>query len=197
MPLRVDLFCEDAAHEAVARAIVERLAAEEGIEVSIRVGSARAGVGRLQTELRAYTETTRRQGGTPDVLVVMIDANAEGPQARRDQVERSGLQAVFPRRVIGTPDPCVEAWLLADPQSLADRYGRRPAASSSRDCDELKERLKTLLLDAGETVTQGGAEFADEIVGTMDLYRAGRSLPTLKRFVDELRASFRQHTAVR
>lgn len=192
MALRVDLFCEDAAHEAFGRAIVERVAADEGVQVSIRVGSARAGVGRLQRELRAYTETTRRQGGVPDVLVVLIDANTEGPQARRDLIGRVSLDDVFPRHVIGTPDPCVEAWLLADPPSLTARFGQVPSASAPADCDELKERLKTLLLDAGETLTQGGSEFADEIVEAMDLYRAGRADPTLKRLMDDLRSSFRQ-----
>ena len=44
----------------------------------------------------------------------------------------------------------------------------------------------------GEIVTQGGADFADEIVGAMDLYRAGRAVPSLGMFIDDLRAALRR-----
>jgi hypothetical protein len=36
---------------------------------------------------------------------------------------------------------------------------------------------------------EGGMELADEIVEAMDLYRAGKNEPTLKRFADDLKAA--------
>jgi hypothetical protein len=189
---RVDLFCEDLAHEGFARAIVERIAAEESLEASIRVGSARAGLPRLARELRAFGEAIRRQAGAPDVLVVLADANAAGPAARREEIERVGLDAVVPAVAIGTPDPCVEAWFLADPQAIASLFEIAAPDPPGADADSIKRRLVEAFSAADEIVTQGGAEFADEIVAGMDLYRAGQAAPTLKRFVDELRAALRR-----
>lgn len=192
MTVQVDLFCEDAAHEAIARAIAERLAKEEAIEISIRVGSARAGVGRLMQELRAFAEATRRQSGAPDVLVVLIDSNSDGPTVRRNQIATANLDRVFPLHVVGTPDPCVEAWLLADGGTLARLYSPAPSSAPTADCDELKRRLKASLVGAGEIVVQGGAEFAGEIIEAIDLYTAGQAEPTLKRFLEDLRVAFRR-----
>jgi len=47
-------------------------------------------------------------------------------------------------------------------------------------------------LRAGEVVTGGGAEFADETVEVMDLYRAGHADRGLKRFLDEVSYALRQ-----
>jgi hypothetical protein len=167
------------------------LDAEESVETSIRVGSARAGLPRLARELRAFGEAIRRQAGTPDVLVVLADANAAGPAGRREEIERVGLDAVVPAVAIGTPDPCVEAWFLADPQAIASLFEVPAPDPPGADADSIKHRLVEALSTAGEVVTQGGAEFADEIVAAIDLYRAGQAAPTLKRFIAELRAALR------
>lgn len=190
--MRIDLFCEDVAHEGFARALCERVASEENAGLAIKVASARAGLPRLQRELRAFSVAVQHQGGTPDILVVVADANSEGPAARRADIEAVDLSAVFPRWVIGTPDPCVEAWLLADPPSLAQQFGGSPQPPGQAGADELKVQLAEYLRSTGEVVTQGGAEFADEIVAPMDLYRAGQVAPTLGSFVDDLRAAMRQ-----
>jgi hypothetical protein len=191
LALRLDLFCEDAGHEEFGRAAVERVARDQEVEVSIRVVSARAGLGHMQRELRAYAQAISHRPGTPDTLVVLADSNSAGPTARRREIEEIDLDKVFPVWVIGTPDPCVEAWLLADPTSLSTMFGHQPGTPASSDADELKRLLKAYLEDADEVVTQGGVEFADEIVVAMDLYRAGKAEPTLKRFLDDLQAALR------
>jgi hypothetical protein len=56
----------------------------------------------------------------------MIDANAAGPNSRRREVEALIDNAVVPRTVIGTPDPCVERWLLADPESFTSLFDQQP-----------------------------------------------------------------------
>jgi hypothetical protein len=185
------LFCEDAGHEAFARAAVELVAREQGVDVSIGVASSRAGLGFMQRELRAYAETVRHRSGTPDLLVVIADGNAVGPNARRSEIEELELGQIFPIWIIGTPDPCVEAWLLADPASLKAAFGNSPTPSVPKTSDELKRYLRNYLEDAGEIITQGGVEFADEIVVAMDIYRAGKKEPTLKRFFDDLRAALK------
>jgi hypothetical protein len=136
-----------------------------------------------------------RSGGTPDILVVMIDANAEGPNARRREVEALIDNAVIPRTVIGTPDPCVERWLLADPESFTALFDQEPGVPARNSPVNWKTVLVEALEAAGELVTQGGAEFSDEIVGVMDVYRAGRADATIRAFYEDLRAALRQTVA--
>lgn len=192
MPCRVHLFCEDAAQESWARAIVERIAREEEVEVTIRSVSAKLGVPRLKHELRAYSAAARETAGLPDLLVVLVDANTAGRGARLEEIERSIDLGAFPHAVVGIPDPCVERWFLADPPSFAQRFSspERPISPSDSRC--WKRELEAALLRAEEIVVGGGAEFADEIVEVMDFFRAGKESPTLRAFVDEVRGAIRQ-----
>ncbi|MDQ3632142.1 MAG: hypothetical protein M3417_12900 [Actinomycetota bacterium] len=190
--VRVSLVCEDIAHESTARAFCERIAEEEGRALDLTVASARLGIPRLQRELRALQRIFSSRPGTPDLLVVIIDANAVGPQARHREVEAMIDPTVVPAHVIGTPDPSVERWLLADPASFVERFGLEPATGRATDRHAWKQRLLTALEDSGRIVMQGGAEYADEIVAGMDLVRAGRTEPSLDRFVTDLRAAFRR-----
>jgi hypothetical protein len=45
---------------------------------------------------------------------------------------------------------------------------------------------------AGHIVTLGGAEFAEEIVNSIDLYRAARNAPSLGHFIDDVRSVLRR-----
>jgi hypothetical protein len=194
MAMRVALFCEDSAHESCARAFVERIAGELSVEVSIRTATASSGIGRLKHELRAFQSVVSRSAGTPDLLVALIDANDVGPAARRAEIESVLDASVFPMVVIGTPNPCVERWLLADPVSFATTFGTQPEIGAPHTRHAWKDRLVKALEAASEIVVQGGAEFAEEIIKPMNLYRAGQSDPTLRRFTGDLRASFKRLT---
>jgi hypothetical protein len=135
----------------------------------------------------------RNSSGVPDLLVVIADSNEAGPNARQREVEEVIDRSLFPRYIGGAPDPYVERWLLADPVSFAQCFGHQPVLGTPRDRDEWKQRLVKALTDAGEIVTQGGAEFAEDIIDAMDFYRAGQSVPTVQRFADDVRAALRQH----
>ncbi|HYM55213.1 MAG TPA: hypothetical protein VES97_07605 [Solirubrobacteraceae bacterium] len=192
MTVRVALFCEDSAHESCARALVERIARDLEVGLSIRTATASSGVGRLKHELRAFQSVVSRSPGTPDLLVVLIDANDVGPAARRAEIKGVLDAAVFPEFVIGTPNPCVERWLLADPVSFAATFGVQPQIGAIRARPAWKNRLVQALEAAGEIVVQGGAEFAEEIIEPMSLYRAGRSDSTIQTFADDVRAALRR-----
>ncbi|HEV3095477.1 MAG TPA: hypothetical protein VGY30_13355 [Solirubrobacteraceae bacterium] len=193
MAYRVELFCEDSAHESCARAVIGRVARELKVEVDVHVASARFGLGRLKSELRDFQASMRNSSGVPDLLVVIADSNEAGPNARQREVEEVIDRSLFPRYIVGAPDPYVERWLLADPVSFAQCFGHQPVLGTPRDRDEWKQRLVKALTDAGEIVTQGGAEFAEDIIDAMDFYRAGQSVPTVQRFADDVRAALRQH----
>jgi hypothetical protein len=187
MSRRVELFCEDSAHESCARALVQRIADESAVDVSIRTATASSGIGRLRQELRAFQSLISRRAGTPDLLIVLIDANAVGPAARRAEVDQWLDATVFPEVVVGTPDPCVERWLLADPASFAATFGVQPATGKTNVRNAWKNRLATTLEEAGQVILQGGAELSEEIIQPMDFYRAGKADPTIRAFTDDLR----------
>jgi hypothetical protein len=192
MTLRVELFCEDSAHESCARALVARIARELEIDVSIHTATASSGIPRLKRELRAFQSLVARRAGTPHLLVLLVDANAVGPATRRREIEGVLDAAVFPEVVIGTPNPCVERWLLADPTSFAATFGVQPDLGPASARNTWKNRLVSALEAADEIVMQGGAEFAEEIIAPMDFYRAGQADSTIQVFTDELRAALRR-----
>lgn len=189
---RIDLFCEDSAHESCARAIVARIGRELQVDLNLRVASARFGIPRLRRELQAFQLMVRRASGAPDLLVVLVDANNIGPAERSREVEDAIDSSVFSRYVIGTPDPYVERWLLADPESFAERFDRQPPLGTPEGRDGWKNQLVNTLEEAGEIVTQGGAEFAEEIISAMDFYRAGKVVPTIQAFADSVRSELKQ-----
>lgn len=192
MTRRVELFCEDSAHESCARALVERIASEVQLSASLHTATASSGVGRLKRELKAFQALAARRSGTPDLLVVLVDANAVGPAARRAEIEEILDTTVFPHHVVGTPDPCVERWLMADPVSFASTFGVQPDIAKTSNRNTWKTRLVETLEAAGQIVVQGGAELSEEIIEPMDFYRAGKSDPTIRAFTDDLRAALRR-----
>lgn len=189
MACRIALFCEDAAHENFGRALILRCAADIGVSITLTVPTARFGIPRLKAEIAAYQSVIHRTGGTPDLLVVLVDANNVGVNSRKTEVAAALDPTLLPAWVIGVPDPYVERWMLADPTSFAELFGRQPDVGAVNDRFAWKRRLIAALEESGEIVTQGGAEFADEIVASMDLYRAGRVAPSLNLFVSDLVAA--------
>jgi hypothetical protein len=185
---RVHLFAEDLAHERFLTAILERLASEIGCRIHVTTANARGGHGRALTELRTHQRALLVGGGTPDLLVVAIDANCSSWKKVRNDVLQIIDPATFPAHVLAVPDPHVERWYLADPPALV-AVAEASVSSTRRKCDrdEYKQILVNALRAAGHPVSLGGAEFAAEIVAEMDFFRAGKNEPSLKHFIDELR----------
>jgi hypothetical protein len=185
-PPRVELFCEDVAHERFMQALLKRLTFDAGVRVDIQIRVARGGHGRVISELVTYLRLVQT---SPDLLIVAVDANCAGwTQARRDirnQIDPSR----FPNSVVACPDPHIERWYLADPPSLSLQLGvnvqrRRVKCERGR----YKNILTGALMSAGHIVTFGGAEFGDEIVQAMDLYRASKAEPSLANAIDHLQS---------
>jgi hypothetical protein len=191
----VDVLAEDAAHEGFLRPLIGRLAREVDVRVEVRVRSARGGHPRVIQELDLYQRAIAQGvAGRPDLLVVAIDSNcAPYPRARRS-IEREIRTEFRGITVIACPDPHVERWYLADPPSFGQVVGKQPRGGK-RKCgrDLYKRRLAEAVAAAGHPVLLGGIEFAEELVASMDLYRAGKTERSLKRFVDDLRAGLTLH----
>lgn len=192
MALTIELFCEDAAHEEFGRALVRRCASEADVDVDITVGTARFGIPRLKSVLAGRQAVLRRAGGVPDILLVLVDANDVGVTARRHEVVSVIDPTLIPAVVIGVSDPYVERWYLADPVAFAAQFGIEPDIRGAQGHHGWKHALANSLEATGAILTQGGAEFAVEIVDGMDLYRAGQNAATLGTLTTDLRATLRQ-----
>ena len=194
-PVLVDIFAEDRAHEAFLVPMLRRIAQEEKVVVTPRVRSGRGGHGRAVTELKLYQDLVQKgAAGTtsPDLLIVGIDGNCS-TFARAKKAIVAATHAPFSDRlVVACPDPHVERWYLADPESFKTVVGRRPTVGKKKCArDYYKRLLAKAVQQAGHPPTLGGIEFAAELVEGMDLYRAGRSDRSLKAFVDDLRGKLR------
>jgi hypothetical protein len=194
--LVVDLFVEDRAHEEFLKPLIARIAAEERVQFSSRPRSARGGAGRALEEFELYQDVLEKGGlgdKPPDLLVVGIDGNCATFAEKREQIRKATRPLFSDRLVAACPDPHIERWYLADPESFSSVVGSRPKIGR-RKCvrDHYKKALAKAVRAAGHPVTLGGIEFAWDLVAAMDLYRAGTKNHSLRAFVNDLRAKFRQ-----
>jgi hypothetical protein len=187
----VDVFVEDRAHEAFLIPLVNRIAEQEGITVTVRVRSARGGHARAVEELRLYERLVLKGGvaaAAPDLLVVGIDGNCSSFAAKRAEIAAAVEAPFSDRLVVAAPDPHIERWYLADPQVFQAVVGQHPGLGEPKCIrDHYKQLLSEAIRKAGHPPTLGGIEFAAELVAQMDLYRAGKNDRSLKAFVDDLR----------
>ncbi len=188
-PFTVDLFVEDRAHEEFLKAMLKRIATEQERSLSVRVRSARGGHPRVLEELSLYQKSVLKAPenlSMPDLLFITIDANCESWNRAKRKIQETIQSPFTTRSIVACPDPHIERWYLADPDSFAQVVGVRPKVGQ-RKCerDRYKAILSKAIVDAGHPATLGGIEFAQELVAAMDLYRAGKSEGSLKHFLDE------------
>jgi len=192
----VDLFVEDRAHEELLNPLCARVAREEHVDVSLRVRSARGGHGRAIREFERYQDLVEKGvvgGVPPDLLIVAIDGNCSPFPRARKAIEDVTSALFSDRLVVASPDPHVERWYLADPASFETIVGHRPRIGKKKCAhDHYKRLLAMEIQQAGHPATLGGIEFARELVAGMDLYRAGKTDPSLKAFLDDLRSKLRR-----
>ena len=187
---RVSLFVEDDAHQKIIGTLVQRLAGE--LEVPIRLDwlNAADGYGAVVREFDAYLQDLARQGGYPDLIVVATDANCKGFNERARELARPNVPVTVIQAI---PDPHIERWLLLDGEAFRNAVGRGCDAPDQK-CE--RQRYKRLLInaihDAGIAPILGGIEFAEDIMRHVNIERAVRSDDSLRRFVTEIRRTFRQ-----
>ena len=194
--LVVDLFVEDRAHEEFLKPLLMRIARDERVTVWARVRSARGGHARAIAEFKLYQRVVARgllTSVSADLVVVAIDGNCSTFADARRHLYAAAEPMLRERLVAACPDPHVERWYLADPQSFESIVGSRPDIGT-RKCvrDHYKQVLASTIAQGGHPATLGGVEFAPELVAAMDLYRAGRNDSSLKAFVDDFRAKLRR-----
>lgn len=198
-PLAVDLFVEDRAHEEFLKPLLTRIAQDEHIAMWVRVRSATGGHARAIAEFKLYQRVMSRSplsSAEAGLIIVAIDGNCSTFAAARRQLHDAADPTLQDRLVIACPDPHVERWYLADPQSFENVVGSRPDVGTGKCArGHYKQSLATAIAKGGHPATLGGVEFAPDLVEAMDLYRAGRNDASLKALIDDFRAKLRRWTA--
>jgi hypothetical protein len=190
-PLVVEVFAEDAAHEAFLVPFIRRLAGEHGASVDTKVRSAVGGHGRAMSEFDLFQKTcVGRHLASPDLVVICIDANCKRYARARREIEDQAASPLRECMIIACPDPHIERWYMADPDGFASIVGATPP-TRRRKCgrDTYKGLLRNAIHQAGHLAPLGGIEFAPELVERMDLFKAGRSDKSLKAFTDDLKSA--------
>ncbi len=190
----VAVFCEDSGHESFVRALLERLGREENVDVDVRVLCARGGRGKAIGEFTHWQRAfaTGLRSGTPGLLVLVVDANCDGWREKRTSLQGQIDKTLFPRTVVGCPDPHVERWCLADAEGFGHVIGVKPPRDPDKcERDYYKRILREAILNAGHPILTSEMEFAPDLVRAFDLFRAGKTQASLGKFVEDLRAALR------
>ncbi len=192
-PVIIDLFVEDHAHEEFLGPLVCRVAEEETVTAEVRIRSARGGHARAIDEFRLYQKLIEKKPAlSPRFVVVGIDGNCATFTKKKAEIRAAASPSFLERLVSACPDPHIERWYLADPDSFHSVVGHRPDVARKKCVrDHYKRVLADAVRKAGHPPTLGGIEFAAELVNAMDLYRAGRQDRSLAAFLEDLRGKFR------
>ncbi|MFH0823983.1 MAG: hypothetical protein V2B18_14630 [Pseudomonadota bacterium] len=191
---RLDIFAEDRAHEYFIRALVLRVAGEEGTTFDVQIRSATGGHGKAVSEFKSY-QALLDKGllSVPDLIVVAIDANCSEFALKRKEIMDTVSSSRSETVIVACPDPHIERWYMADPESFHIVVGNAPRIKQKK-CrrDYYKAALANTVRQAGHPPTLGGVEFAEELVLAMDLYKAGKGERSFGSFIDDLRSAFRR-----
>jgi len=125
-------------------------------------------------------------------VVLVIDGNCEDWGTARKALSEAVEDYVFPRSEVGCPEPHVERWCFADPESFNDVIGAAPPSDPGK-CERFlyKNLLRRTILEAGQPILTTEMEFAPDLVERMNLYKAGKNQRSLGHFVEGLRSAFR------
>lgn len=200
--LKIGYFLEDRAQENFLKAIVERVAKEEGIDCSTIEHDIRSSTGGFGQVIFEFRKFLRRYGNikiTPfDILVVAIDGNCKGFNEMETKLRKYAQQTRYPRMehvVFAIPDPHIERWYLDDSKAFMEAVGLNtypliPKYKCKKDI--YKQAIDNNLQSAGISSVLGGSEYGELIVKFIqDLYHLGKEDTSLGHFIDSLGSHFR------
>ena len=191
----VTYFLEDPAHEAFITPLVPLIAREMNISIQDDVRSAEHG-SQVRVALRRFLyDSQRRPSIRTDLLVVGVDGNCKGYQAKRNEMQQEIQHGRFTRHVVyAIPAPHVERWYLCDLQAL--RRAISPTVKLNKlpgkcERDLYKNEYRRILKEAGINIVLEGYEYARAIVEALDIHHIGAKDQSLGKFIDDLRAALK------
>jgi hypothetical protein len=188
------LFCEDSFHEKFIGALIQRFGVDYGVSVTARFLSSQGGLSRMHNEFKVFLRDLSRQQQTlPDAIIVVVDANCQGYNGRKELMDNELARYPALKRLVSyaIPDPHIERWMLVDPrafQTVFDRGCTLPAIKCAKN--EYKKLLRREILASGIEAPLGGEEYAEDIVKAMNLGQVEVGEPSLGLFLKSLKAQF-------
>ena len=188
----INLFVEDAAHEDFLNALVQRLANDYNIKVSIKAYSVRRGHGMVVRELKQYLQDLHRnKDNLPDLVIVGTDSNCTRILEREKEINQitSDLTDIVVSMI---PDPHIERWLLLDSEAFKTVFGKgRPTPDQKCERGRYKHMLLNAIYDATRVPPLDGMERMEELVKSMDLRHMEQNDRSVQRFLSALRRQFK------
>ncbi len=193
--IKIYLIGEDIAHETIVRSLFRRVAFEECVKISISKAIT-GGYGKVITEIKGFQRALFKgiiPAGSPDLLLVMGDANCGNFRERKKEIMGNIDPNIFPFFIVGCPDPHIEKWLLIDDQALLSIFGsstNMPLDKCIRDY--YKNELKRIIRSAGWPIAQEGLEYSQDIINIIDFARAEKNDQSFKIFISDLRSALKK-----
>ncbi|MGH9445401.1 MAG: hypothetical protein ACRD3O_06725 [Terriglobia bacterium] len=191
----INVFCEDSFHENFVGAMLRRFGSRHRVAIRCRFLSSRGGLPQMHTEFKEFLRDLGRERlPLPDSILVVLDANCEGYNKRKEIMDRVVQQLYRQYQPIisyAIPDPHIERWMLVDSAAFQTVFGRGctlPGVKCSKD--EYKRLLLKEIRESGIEPVLGGEEFAEDIVNEMNLGRAEVTEASLGLFLKSLKALF-------
>jgi len=192
----VSLFGEDAGHEAVLKALLARMSTDYNVQLRVRSLSATGGFTRVHYKFDSYlNDIARGKIAVPDMIIVATDGNCKGYIERRQEIQRVAQPhpALSGIVVYAIPDPHIERWLLADPAAFRAVLGRGCNLPQHKCQKDFYKRLLVQEVQAANVKPiLGGLEYAEDIIGAMDLVAVEMSESSFEKLLKELKARFNQ-----
>ncbi len=187
------IFCEDFGHESVIKSLILKIAPSGFVKV--KALSARYGKPRTFNELEKYLkEVEKGLVGSPEAIVVAIDANCHGYADTRKEIENripDRIKHLIPF-VYAIPDPHVERWLLVDSHAFKEVFGKGCQMPNQKcEKDRYKKLLREEIKQAGGKPLIGGMEHAEEIIKHMDIKRVKTLDDSMKKFIEDMENVFK------
>ena len=193
--LKIGLFLEDIAQQLFITCLIRKVVAavsDNADAVEFAARNASGGIPKMQGELRRYVHDYLQSGLSDyDLVVISQDTDCAGVPATKTRVSDIVTEGYAGPLVIAAPDPCIEAWYLADQAAIRTvaQAASTPPLPRGCDCNALKAQIHGLFREGGVNSPLGGAERAEEIVEAMDINRARQNAPSLNIFVSDLMAA--------
>ena len=187
----INLFVEDVAHEDFLTALIQRLAGDYNVIVSIKASSVRGGRGKVIEELKQYLRDLQNyKDDLPDLIIVGTDSNCKGLSEQETEINQvTSSLGDFVISMI--PEPHIERWLLLDSEAFKIVFGKGcPVPDQKCERGRYKNMLLNAIYQATMTPPIDGIERVEEFVYAMNFQRVERSDRSIRRFLTALQRRF-------
>ncbi|MBI2886622.1 MAG: hypothetical protein HYY02_05390 [Chloroflexi bacterium] len=198
--VQIHYFLEDLGQEKFIDALVRKVVRQElgnSVALEVHIGNAAGGSGAVLDSLNKWLDRySDGRDSPPDVLVLAIDGNCSGYNARKREIQRRVQEKHYGGSLVcAVPNPHMEKWYLSDPTGFRQCFESPYTPVVPRHkCERNKYKglLASALSQSGVDAPLGGAEYGADIVECIDLNRASQNDISLKKFLSDLRAALRR-----